>query len=128
MTTALSDLRLERVLDIKLGLVAYGSKRHLYLRLDRELDFPPGIVELALLAKHARLDLLGCSQLFAIAREHLLQIGQLLVAGAELVGDRQTRSLGFSFGDVRPLRLQLGRHLLVNGLASFRDFFSGLLE
>src|SRR6266702_3152747 len=48
----LGDLRLERVLGVKLRLVAHGSKRLLDLRLDRELDFPPGVVELAFLAKH----------------------------------------------------------------------------
>ncbi|MGX1168466.1 hypothetical protein AB7M16_004732 [Bradyrhizobium sp. USDA 372] len=58
----------------------------------------------------------------------MLQIRQLPVAFAEFIGDRQPCSLCFHFDDIGPLRLQLCGDLFVDGLASFRDFFAGLLE
>lgn len=124
----LRDFRLEAVLGLQLGLVAHSGKCLLYLRLDRELDLALGIVELALLTEHVRLNFLGRSQLLVVSCEHLLQICQPPVALAEFIGDRQACSLCFRFDDTGPLRLQFCGDLLVDGLASFRDFFAGLLE
>ena len=116
----------KRFLGVEPCLVADGDERILHLLLDREVDFAPRIVELALLAQHIRLGLLRRCELLAVGGENLLHLRQPLVAFAEFVGQRQTGPLSLRFGDPGTLGLQLRRHALVDGFPGFRKLLLGL--
>ena len=122
------DLGPESFLGVEPCLVADGDERILHLLLDREVDFAPRIVELALLAKHIRLGLLRRCELLAVGGENLLHLCQPLVAFSEFVGQRQTGPLGLRFGDLGTLGLQLRRHALVDGFPGLRKLLLGLSE
>ena len=124
----LGDLGLEAILRLELRFVADCGELLLNLFLYAQLNLAPGVVELALLAQHGGLRLLGLGELFVVGSEHLAQVGQLLVPPAKLVGQRRPGLPCLGLDDCGALSLQSGRHLVVDRLPGLSQLLLGLSE
>ena len=100
----------------------------LHLLLDGELDLALGVFELALLAQHIGLGLLGFGELRVVRGQHLLQFRKLPVPLAEIIRQRQTGLLCLGFGDGGAFGPQLSRDLFVEALARLGEVVLRLLE
>ncbi|MGB3506035.1 MAG: hypothetical protein WBA37_11710 [Xanthobacteraceae bacterium] len=118
---AFGDLGLEAGLSVALGLMVHRGEGLVHPLLHRELEFAPGVVELARLAQHRGLGLLRFRQLGGVGVDMLLQLSELTVALVKIIGQRPGGSLRLSLGNRRACACKLFGGRVVDRLARLRQ-------